>query len=250
MPANKRGTNEKQPTGPLYPNQPLIEVVCEIKFAGEPVIEARRHEFYENIREIYPLVYVPNATAGVSPALQHYRFEREDRAAGVMLAINSFCYFERNYSGAQSFQKELLRLFNKASNLFKFRKYTRVGWRYNNVIPFARESGVIPVNRFFKDFPQLPAALDNKYEQIALRADIPIGDINVMIHFESATHVPKGDDVFIMDIDAYVKQAKAEQLTVKSIAETVDKLHSIARAFFEDSITDKYREYLKGAAYE
>lgn len=250
MPANKRRPNEKQLTGPEYPNQPLIEVVCEIRFTGEPVIEARRHEFYEEIRKLYPLLYVPPATPGMSPALQHYRFEREDRAAGAMLAINSFCYFEKNYSGAQSFQKELLRLFNTANNLFEFRKYTRVGWRYNNVIPFTRESGIIPVNRFFKDFPQLPAALGNEYEQMALRADIPVRDINVMIHFESATHVPSGDDVFIMDIDAYVKQAKAEQLTIESIAETVDQLHSVARAFFEDSITDKYREYLKGAAYE
>lgn len=250
MPANKRRPNEKQPTGPLYPNQPLIEVVCEIKFAGEPVIEARRNEFYEEIRKLYPLLYVPTATAGISPALQHYRFEREDRAAGAMLTINSFCYFEKNYSGAQSFQKELLRLFNKASNLFKFRKYTRVGWRYINGIPFTRENGIVPVGRFFKDFPQLPAALGNKYEHIGLRADIPMGNINVTIHFESVTHAQKGDDVFLVDIDTYIKQAKAEQLASTSIPETVHKLHSVARAFFEDSITDKYREYLKGEAYE
>lgn len=250
MPANKNGPNEKQRTGPLYPNQPLIEVGCEIKFTGEPVIEARRHEFYEEIRKLYPLLYVPNATAGISPALQHYRFEREDRAAGAMLAINSFCYFEKDYSGAQSFQKELVRLFNIASNLFKFRKYTRVGWRYINAIPFTRENGIVPVGRFFKDFPQLPAALGNKYEYMELRAEIPMGNINLVIHFASATHTQKGDDVFMVDIDTSIKEAKAERLTRTSIPETVDKLHNVARAFFEDSITDNYREYLKGAAYE
>jgi len=44
----------------IYPNSPLIEVIFEIKFPGEPVVECRRDIFYELVREDYPKVLVPS----------------------------------------------------------------------------------------------------------------------------------------------------------------------------------------------
>ncbi|MCK5244887.1 MAG: TIGR04255 family protein, partial [Desulfobacterales bacterium] len=51
----------------VYPNSPLVEVVCEVRFPGELAIECRRDEFYEKIRDRYPTILFPKAGDSLSP---------------------------------------------------------------------------------------------------------------------------------------------------------------------------------------
>jgi hypothetical protein len=86
--------SSKKPKVVSYENQPLTEVAFELRFFGEPIVESRRHEFYEEIRGNYPLVFVPPMKEGVHTSLQPYRFTREDGTAGTTLALNSVGYFQ------------------------------------------------------------------------------------------------------------------------------------------------------------
>ena len=58
----------------VYPNQPLVEVVFEIRFPGEVRVECERHLFWEKIRDDYPNVLVPHAQTDKAMALMPYKY--------------------------------------------------------------------------------------------------------------------------------------------------------------------------------
>ena len=154
------------PSDILYINQPLVEVASEVRFYGEPAVETKRDQFFEKIRDIYPLVYVPPIKEGTHPSLQHYRFEKEDLSAGVTLALNSIGYFQRQYEGATKYINEFVRVFEIANKIFNIRTYSRVGWRYINAIPYVRENSLIPLSRFFRNPPSFFAIEYSAYRII------------------------------------------------------------------------------------
>ena len=233
-----------------YPNQPLREVVTEIRFKGELTVESKRHELFEAIRDQYPNLYVPNALPGLAPALQHYRFERDDRLAGVSVALNSVGYFEREYSGAAVFIPEANRLFTLADEIFQIRKITRIGWRYINEVPFVRESGMIPLGSFLTEPPNLFAISAAGYNRVSFSASTRVEDCSISVRLESDESEKDGSEVLYLDIDVCRDQLDEQEFDTSSIAATVKQLHRLARNFFEQSITDNYRAYLKGESYE
>ena len=133
----------------IYPNSPLIEVICELRFQRNLKIECQRHGFYGKISKKYPHILVPDFSPTTPSALIPYKFEPENRNCGVKLAIDKFSYYDKKYEGHKKFIKEFTRLFDLFSKTYLINKPTRVGWRYINVIPFIRDSGLIPLYDFF-----------------------------------------------------------------------------------------------------
>jgi hypothetical protein len=142
----------------LYPNQPLSDVACEVRFPGEMQIECNRHLFWDQIRSDYPKIMVPFAKDGHPPALQHYRFRSETGNRTVAIALNSLVYSEGKYRGHKLFIAEFVRLVELFRATYpKISKPNRVGWRYINHLTFSREGGLTPVGRLVKLIPDLPA---------------------------------------------------------------------------------------------
>lgn len=232
----------------LYPNSPLLEVAFEVRFASEPSVEARRHEFFEHIRKEYPDVLVPHAKEGVAQALTGYRFRQEESGAQVSIAINSFAYLESDYRGHGKFISEATRLYELLTSVATIRQITRIGWRYVNAIPFSREDGFIPLNRFLRETPVVLPVSSLEYKKINFRASVSYKGADAGIRLESALHGDDDNEVLIFDIDIFKTFDKSDkQPNVNRIA---SQLRKAGREVFEDSITEPYREFLKGKAYE
>lgn len=238
--------SSKTPENIKYPNQPLVEVACEIRFYGEPSTETKRDIFFEQIRNDYPLVFVPAIKPGVHPSLQHYKFEDEDRTAGVSLALNSFGYFQREYQGAEKYIQEVMRLFRLADEIFKIQRYSRMGWRYINVIPFARENEYIPLGRLLKEVPGLFAIESDTYENISFWAKSRLEDVSVSVKLDSDSS-KKESEQLILDVDVH-RDKLGKDFKSDDVEKLLSHLHCIGRNFFESSITDSYRTYLKGSS--
>jgi len=226
----------------IYPNQPLVEVVFEIRFPGEPAIESKRYEFYNCIREVYPNVLVPQIKTGAFPALIPYRFERSDDSAGTMVAIDKFSYYSRQYPGYEDFKKEFLRLlveFNKICNLGKLR---RVGWRYVNIIPFTRENGFIPFKRFLNSDLRLTKDISQEYENLSLRLVSKSGDCSITTILESTKSSDETREALLLDFDC----SREKKLHFSEVEAYIEESHATARNMFEQMITDDYRKYLRG----
>mgnify|MGYP001611216894 FL=1 len=227
----------------IYPNSPLIEVIFEIKFPGEPVVECRRDIFFDFIREDYSKIFVPQAKEGSFVALEPYHFEKEDRSSGIMLAINKFSYYCRKYPGFALFKKEVIRLLEMFKKTYpKINTLSRTGFRYVNIIPFTREDGIVPLNRFLKVKLQMPTTIPERYKNISVGFIAKTNGGSITIRIETLLAADKSGEAILLDID----YAKEEGLSIAHVKKYLDESHTYSRQLFEDLITESYRMFLRG----
>lgn len=229
----------------IYPNSPLIEVIFEIKFPGEPVVECRRDIFFDFIREDYSKIFVPQTKEGSFVALEPYHFEKEDRSSGIMLAMNKFSYYCRKYPGFALFKKEVIRLLDILKKSYpKINALNRTGFRYVNIIPFTREDGIVPLNRFLNVKLQMPATIPERYKNISVGFIAKTNGGTITTRIETLLAADKSGEAILLDID-YAKE-KEEGFSIANVKKYLDESHNYSRQLFEDLITDSYRMFLRG----
>ena len=224
-----------------HPNSPLQEVVFEIRFPGETAVECRRHEFQQVVRDTYPVLRVPDAAEGVPPALQLYRFEKEDGSAGLMVALNSFAYFCRRYPGFDAFEPECLKSVEVFASLFSLDRLTRIGLRHINIIPFARNDGLLPVEDFFVLGDYFSKSLGG-FERFSLAFVLPAGTGKITTKIESLIHTDETQEAFVLDFD-YAQEGRFRLSDIKAHLSTA---HTESAALFHKLVTITYRDYIKG----
>jgi len=226
----------------IYLNSPLLEAVFEIRFPSEPRIECNRDIFYEKIRADFPNILVPSTKIGGFPALEPYRFESTSQKSGMMIAINKFAYYVREYQGYAQFKKDVLKWANAFGQGYRLQKLERSGLRYINIIPFSRESGLVPINRFLKVRIDLPEVFPKNFENLSLvfRSKTEGGAITTKI--ESIISIDQSHEAILLDFD----YAKDKDLSMSSVEEYMEEGHAHTKRVFEELITDEYRNYLKG----
>lgn len=229
----------------IYPNQPLTDVACEVRFKGEMQVECERHLFWERIREQYTDILVPQLQEGQAVALQHYKFRDPKTGRTVAVALNSLVFSEAKYSGHQSFIGEFSRLLALFRAVFpRLGVITRVGWRYINVMPFSREDGLVPVARILRLDISLPMQMykDTTALNLHWSGRAPDGEVTVKLAAVAQKNVPQ-QEALILDIDFGALRPDIQWTDVKSVIENARKA---CRSVFEDLITDEYRNYLRG----
>ena len=222
----------------VYPNSPLVEVICEVRFPGELAIECKKDEFYEKIRDRYPTILAPKA----GDSLSSYRFENKERTAEIMLAINRFSFHDKNYSGHKRFIKEFIDLFKTLYKMYSLKKLVRVGWRYINVIPFTREDGIVPLQRFISVNVNLPEGVSDQFENLSMVLISKVPDGTITTRIESIIRSDDQQEALLLDFDF----ALTEKIAFSKINSCVSMAHEQTRAIFENLITDDYRQYLRG----
>ncbi|MBF0568832.1 MAG: TIGR04255 family protein [Nitrospirae bacterium] len=215
----------------------------EIRFPEEPVIECRRDVFYESVRSEYSQVLVPQTKTGGVVALEPYIFERRDKSSGLMLAMNRFSFYCRKYQGFAEFKKMFLKILRGFRLAYpKIDKLTRTGFRYVNIIPFTREDGVLPFNKFLKMNIQTPPSIPSQYENISLGLISKTDGGSITVRFETMLSVNQGGEAILLDLD-FVKE---KDLSIQSVGKYLEESHVFLLQLFEDLITDDYRAFLRG----
>lgn len=228
----------------LYENAPLVEAVFEMRFLGEPAVECNRHLFYEQIRDVYPSVLVPKSDAGKAMALEPYKFEREDRAGAVMLALNKLAVSCTKYEGFRSFREEVLRICGVFGELFEVEKLNRVGLRYINVIPFARENGIVPIRSYLNMEIALPEPMTTDFKNLSIVLVSRTEGGTITSRIEPARSKDKTQEVIILDFD----YAKDENVVFSAVSGYLDESHQHTKQLFEGLITEDYRMAMRGEA--
>lgn len=233
----------KKITTEIYPNSSLVEVIFEMRFPGEPIVECRRDLFYEFVRDEYSQVLVPQTKEGAFVALEPYRFEKQDNSSGIMLAMNRFSYYSRKYSGFAEFKKEIIKLIGKIKKAYpKINKLNRTGFRYVNVIPFMREAGIVPLDSFLRVELQMPTVIPKRYNNISIGFVAETDGGNITTRIETMPATDKTGEAILLDID----YAKEKNLALANIEKYLKESHDYSRQLFEDIITDNYRMFLRG----
>lgn len=224
-----------------YPNSPLVEVVCEIRFSGELAIECRRNEFFDKIRNKYPKILIPQSGSSQTNPLTPYRFENESENAGIMLALNRFAFFDKDYSGHKQFISEFTRLAKILVETYPLRDLQRVGWRYINIIPFSREDGIVPLKRFVAAGIRVPEGISDQFENLGIVFVLRVSAGTITTRIESIIRSDDQQEALLLDFDF----AMTEKLQTSKIGSYVRKAHKQTRNLFESLVTDEYRQYLR-----
>jgi len=227
----------------VYPNQPLIEVVCEARFPADMAIECRKDLFYAKIKNKYSEILVPQVQMGKAMPLEAYRFEKKDRSAGVMLAINKLSFYEKKYEGHKKFIREFMRLASLLGETYSISKIDRLGWRYINLIPFTREDGIVPLKRFLTVSLNVPNGMSEKFENLSMVFISKVAGGSITTKIESAMRGDKQQEALVLDFDF----AMTANLNFSKLGDSVKTAHEHTRTLFESLITDQYRQYLRGS---
>lgn len=229
----------------IYPNQPLTDVACEVRFKGEMQVECERHLFWNQIRADYPDILVPALKEGQAVALQHYKFSNPSTQRTVAVALNSLAFSEAKYTGHKSFIAEFDRLAGLFYGLFpSIGQITRIGWRYVNVMPFSREDGLVPLNRILKLDITLPADIFKRTSALDLQWTGNCMDGEVIIRLAAASRKDIPDqEALILDIDFGLNRPDIKWSNVRA---AIEDGRVKCRTIFEELITDSYRSYLRG----
>jgi uncharacterized protein (TIGR04255 family) len=230
----------------IYPNSPLFEVIFEVMFSIEPVVECRRDVFLDLIRKDYPNVLVPEITAGSPMALKPYRFESTDNSSGVMLSINKFSYYTRKYQGFELFKKEVEQLSSKFTKAYPMiNKLLRIGCRHVNIIPFIRTTdGCVPLDDFLKVEIKVPNSIPKKYSNLNIGIIAEGSGYSITTRIETIPNYAQDKEVILLDFD----YSKIHELLIKDVVEYLEQGHKKTKQIFEEIITDRYRNYLKDEA--
>jgi uncharacterized protein (TIGR04255 family) len=234
----------------VYPNQPLIEVVFEIRFPGEPAVECQRDRFFSLIRDRYPKVFVPKLKAGQAPSLSPYHFRQQDEQASILTAINRVAYTTKRYPGFAEFKVEALRVTRLFAETFNLNRLHRIGLRYVNAIPFVREAGYIPINNFLKMGISLPLPVTDQLSSLSLSAVSGVSGGSMTTRVEHVVPEDKSNEALLLDFD-FAKDAESgdeSTLRVDMLADYLEESHKHTKKMFESIITDDYRKFMRGEA--
>ena len=227
----------------VYPNAPLKEAVFEIRFPGEPAIECHRDRFFNKIRKEYPELSVPRSMVGDAISLKPYLFEKSDRTASIGLSINTFFVSVKKYNGYNIFKKEVLKIVSYFREVFpEITHIKRTGLRYINIIPFTRETGIIPIENYLNINVMFLKSMPTSFKNFTFLFVSDAGEGNVTTRIEPALS-PDKSEAIILDFD-YTKEATG--LTIESVGKYMDDSHLYTKSIFEDLLTANYKKYMKG----
>jgi uncharacterized protein (TIGR04255 family) len=162
----------------------------------------------------------------------------------MMIALNKFAYYVRRYPGYGQFSKEVLNWVTEFGKIYNIPKLNRSGLRYINIIPFSRESGLIPLNRFLKIKFELPEVFPNNFENLSLVFISKTEGGAITTKIESIISADRSHEAILLDFD----YAKEKNLVIDHVEQYLEESHTHTKRVFEELITDEYRSYLKGDA--
>lgn len=142
----------------VYKNNPLVEVVCQLKFPRILALEERvPAEFQARLGADYPLVEMregfhfnlsmgEDAIKPVTTRFKHYDFLPDDRSTKITLTSEFIAVSTLAYRRWEIFEAHILRALDALSASYSIPFFSRVGLRYVDVI--SRQKLGIPQTRW------------------------------------------------------------------------------------------------------
>jgi uncharacterized protein (TIGR04255 family) len=247
----------------LFQNNPLIEVVCQVRFP--PVLQIAAEEpaaFQEKVRAKYPLYRRDEATqipadfrhivaqlriSSLSDQLIHV-FLSEDQKRFISLGRESLALTDRRYSRWEEFRDEMAAALTALSELYTPPFYTRIGLRYRDVVDRKKLglNGQPWDTLLCKPLVGLlgESAVSDRIANFS--SDVLVKLDEVKAGFIRMRHSLVSDqegktEGFLFDADFFTQ----ERSEPKDVGPTLDIFNRIAGNYFRWAITPKLRAALK-----
>lgn len=228
--------------GKVYKNAPLKAVVFEIRFPAELSIETKRAEFFNNIKNDFPNLFVPVVDPAEAIALKPYEFKSEDLRKMIGFSINRFLFHTIDYSrGFELFEEECLKHITLFLEYFNIRNINRTGLRYVNHIPIIRRNGIIPIKEYLNFGFELPKTIPPEPElfHTVLVTRVGDGKLRILVQYQQ---LDRNTEVIVLDFDYYYEGV----LNAADFPLYLANSHKhIKEQVFMNLISDNYRKILE-----
>ncbi|MDQ3747406.1 MAG: TIGR04255 family protein [Acidobacteriota bacterium] len=234
----------------IYNKPPLIEALCEIKFAETEGDFTVWGDFYRKIEKSYPqknelprgieFQFTPNESS-INPTEFVKRFISNDNAQLVQATRDSLTLNRLSpYSGYEDFKKSFIKVLKIYAEIFSPKRFAQLSMRYVNQIIIPHEK--FSVDDYFGLVPIIPEGVTDAISSMFIQVQIAP---QVENHFLQATlrsvpSMPEGNSVFFLDIfDAFPINSEYDEI---GILKAMDDAHKNVEHVFEKLIQERLRE--------
>jgi uncharacterized protein (TIGR04255 family) len=179
---------------------------------------------------------------GRSMATTPYTFEREDRSAGVMLSLSSLGLHFKKYDGFPAFRKEILRVLSIFDELFNVDELDRIGLRYVNIISYAREKGVVPIQKYLNIKIKLPELISSQMKNFSIMFEPKMEGGTITTRIKPLISKDGIHEAIVLDFD----YAKTGGVRFGLLEKYIDESHQHTKRFFEALVTEDYKRFMVG----
>lgn len=225
----------------IYPNAPLKEVDFEIRFDGDIEIFSKMNLMQKAFKKSFPQLFVPIVNGAGQPYdLEPYNFRSANDQKGILVSINRFGFYTREYSGFSNYREELKNNLDVFFSIIDtIEKFNRIGLRYNNFIPYNTNKDTIPL------YDKLKIQFENK----TFPSEIIDANLNYCFKLNDAylSMMIKPNQIYnqnLLELDFdYWSTGQVENNQIYSF---IDHGHEFIRNVFLNLVTDDFKIYMKG----
>lgn len=234
----------------IYKKPPLIEALCEIKFVDTEGDFTSWGDFYQKIKESYPIKselasgvefqFTPNASS-INPAEFIKRFTSKDNAQ-LIQTTRDFLILNRlsPYLGYEKFKSSFVEVLKTYAEIFLPKRITQLSMRYVNQIIIPQE--VFSINEYFGLVPIIPEGVTDSISSIVVQVQIAPQIVNhfLQVTLRSTPSTIESNSVFFLDIfDAFSIDTEFNESNILKI---IDEAHFNIEHVFEKLVQEKLRE--------
>jgi uncharacterized protein (TIGR04255 family) len=234
-----------------FPNPPLVEAVCEIRFDSNNPWDAALPGFlYQKIKSKFPerdtvregyVEFSLNTKGGEKPEIAHSenelpRFLNSEKNVFVILRKNTLSIHNlKPYIGWKKFLPIIMSVIKAYNEVTKSSKIKRIGLRYVDKIIFENKK-YIKLSEYFNFRPQFSEEIAQEEKIVAVQAGIIVNEGSGLVKIRLNNIAEKETDkIFLLDVD-YFKEGDIQQAKIKTwLAKAHEKLEKI----FLGSLTEK-----------
>lgn len=254
----------------VYANNPLAEVVCQIRFVQvdntEKLFEAFKSSMpdqgYVDFREERSIPIVPPVVSDLGeirieiPQIQIQHFSTAEGQWQVSVCGEFVALTCLKYSDWHEFFGRLLPIIKLSSEVLQSTPLVRVGLRYKDVIE--RESlGLtgVPWHELVSSFllgPMAPNALadgqtpsDNEVQSASAQSILKLENSTVLLQSALLTSTDNERRAFLIDADFFIEGEIPLMTDVDGLKTKLDSLHVNAGALFRRCITERLHHALR-----
>jgi len=247
----------------IYERNPLIEVVCQLRYPPILKVNSQPVEFQEAIRDEYPYYEVNQSQlpSDLNKFIQQtglpfpneemgHIFESEDKKWLLTLTKDFLALKTLEYSRYEDFKSRLKNIITIFQDIYKPSFYSRIGFRYIDlIIPSKLDLENVQWHELISPNiaselanPAIKNSIKNITKNLVLENDY--GLVNLRHSFVEVTNQEENNKEIGYLLDADFFTTKKEK-TDHDIWQTLDYFNQSARHLFRWSITDRLHEAMQ-----
>ncbi len=234
----------------IYKKPPLIEALCEVKFAETEGDFTSWGDFYQKVKESYPIktelprgieFQITQNAGSINQTDFVKRFITNDNAQLIQSTKDSLTLNRLiPYIGYDKFRGSFVEVLRVYADTFLPKRVVQLSMRYVNQIIIPHEK--FSINEYFGLVPIIPEGVTEAIIGLLVQVQIApqIADHILQVTLRSAPSTIEGNSAFFLDIfDAFSIDSEINE---NIILKAMDDAHDNIEHVFEKLIQEKMRE--------